>query len=186
MNKWGVSKQCQRLVHEHIAERALYVGKGPGFKEPFDYPFTLNDTLVVFWRSSKVAITDGLLACINRILSPNVFPSGVKNSSPHDGENVRTPSKSMSIISPSFRPRNCGCKAANDSRPACREISVVPNFLSSMVMVLIGYHREASAQIIFTFSYGEILIFALHAQFRIATLKKQIDRILRNNFLYIF
>ena len=56
----------------------------------------------------------------------------------NDGENVKTPSKSILRFSPSFISRNVGCKAAKDSRPACREISVVPNFLSSMIMVIVN------------------------------------------------
>lgn len=62
--------------------------------------------------------TEGLERFFNVKRPPSFFCSGVKNSSPHDGENVLKPSKSTSTSSLSLKFVSVGRKAAYDSLPA--------------------------------------------------------------------
>lgn len=60
---------------------------------------------------------------------------GLKNSSPHDGENVVMPSKSISTISFSVILSRVGLNALKDSCPNCRDIRTVPNFFREIFIV---------------------------------------------------
>lgn len=66
------------------------------------------------------------------ILLSNSLKRGVRNSSPHEGVNVITPAKFISIFSVLVSSLNLGRNAANASLPNWREVSVVPNFFSSI------------------------------------------------------
>src|SRR3989339_625022 len=82
----------------------------------------------------NVACTERLLVFCNTNLSPYRRYSGTKNSSPHDGENVFTPSKSTIIVSSATTLFKTGSYAKSASLPDWREVSVVPDFFNATGM----------------------------------------------------
>src|SRR4030066_1388773 len=84
---------------------------------------------------SKVAFTERLSVFLKITPSPYFSVKGLKNSSPQEGENVNTPSKSISIFSPLFLSFKAGWKAKNASLPIWRDVRVVPNFFIFIIIV---------------------------------------------------
>src|SRR3989338_8918366 len=76
-----------------------------------------------------VMITEGLSVGSNVSRAAYSLKSGVKNSSPHEGEKVITPSKSISIVSFLESLTRVGRMAKSASFPSVRDVKVVPNFL---------------------------------------------------------
>ena len=142
-------------------------------------------SLLIFSNNSKVAFTEGLSVFKNVTRSPYFARSVVRNSSPHEGENVITPSKSTSTFSSLPTSLNDGKKAAHASFPACRETSNVPNFLR-YIFILKCNQRKTALQHIGRSMYRKRITFFNHTQFRISGLKNQSDRMFGNNLPYKF
>src|SRR3989344_3103453 len=84
-----------------------------------------------------MAIIDIIKASTDKTSGNQSLYNGVKNSSPQDGEKVKTPSKLTSMSSLSLMPKKNDWDAKAASFPVWREINVVPNFFNSMIIVLI-------------------------------------------------
>src|SRR4030042_1941188 len=79
------------------------------------YLIIFNFFFEISCNISKVAFTEGLSVFLK--ITPSLYFSvkGLKNSSPQEGENVNTPSKSISIFSPLFLSFKTDWKAKNAS-----------------------------------------------------------------------
>ncbi len=87
-------------------------------KMPIRYIFNLNKFLLASCKILSVASTDKLSLGNSNSLSPKRIRRGLKNSSAHDGDKVKTPEKSISKFSVSFKFFKVDWNAKNDSLPA--------------------------------------------------------------------
>lgn len=163
------------VPNAHRVRVSTYSGRDEG------YTFSL----LIFSSNSRVAFTEGLSVCRNTIRLSYRARSAVKNSSPQEGENVTTPSKSTSIVSLSPTSLSDGKNAAHASLPAWRETNNVPNFLR-YIFILKGNGCKTSLNSIRRSMHRKLITLLHYTQLRIAGLKNQSDRMFGNDFSHKF